>query len=134
MLRLSWSGSREAYEQYLAAQKPKPKKRSKASRKAKRLRRSKSHLPPSHFVDYRRYIKSKAWRIKREAALKHYGACCAFCHRTDRLEVHHRHYNSLGREKMKDLLVLCESCHKEEHGFNPTVPDALTSEFCSIIR
>jgi hypothetical protein len=37
-----------------------------------------------------------------------------------RLEVHHRTYERLGRERPEDLLVLCEKCHAVEHGREPT--------------
>lgn len=32
------------------------------------------------------------------------------------LEVHHLTYFRLGREKLADLLVLCEKCHATRHG------------------
>ncbi len=31
------------------------------------------------------------------------------------LEAHHKHYGSLGREKMSDLACLCRGCHQSRH-------------------
>ena len=31
------------------------------------------------------------------------------------LEVHHRHYDTLGNERLDDVEVLCSSCHRNEH-------------------
>ena len=41
---------------------------------------------------------------------------CPGCERcfliTDKLELHHKHYDTLGNEQDSDLEVLCEACHK----------------------
>ena len=34
---------------------------------------------------------------------------------TYKLQLHHLHYNTKGRERPCDLLALCESCHKKKH-------------------
>jgi len=48
--------------------------------------------------------------------LKEADGYCQKCGRkNDRLNVHHKHYKSLGREKLKDLLVLCPKCHAAVH-------------------
>jgi len=31
-----------------------------------------------------------------------------------RIEVHHKHYNTLGRENPSDLILLCPECHRVE--------------------
>jgi len=33
----------------------------------------------------------------------------------DSLDVHHKHYSSLGAESADDLLVLCKRCHGAQH-------------------
>lgn len=32
-----------------------------------------------------------------------------------KLELHHRHYETEGREQPHDLMLLCRSCHRDEH-------------------
>jgi hypothetical protein len=47
--------------------------------------------------------------------------------------VHHLTYVRLGREKMKDLRILCKGCHANEHeGKVPGVFDPMTREFMAI--
>lgn len=70
--------------------------------------------------DYKRYIKSSAWRTKSNAAKKRAGYRCQFCNRHQRevtLHAHHRAYERLGREYQNDLTVFCEDCHNilEKH-------------------
>lgn len=63
-------------------------------------------------MDYLGYLKTDAWRKRRTAALKAAGNRCQVCNGTERLEVHHRTYENLGREKPEDLTVLCHTCHE----------------------
>ena len=30
-------------------------------------------------------------------------------------DVHHKHYDNIGREQLEDLLALCKKCHAEQH-------------------
>jgi hypothetical protein len=64
--------------------------------------------------EYQKYIQSMDWYQKRKEALAHYGNKCAkdgsgACFGP--LQVHHKHYRSLGNEKMGDLVVLCKRHH-----------------------
>lgn len=43
-------------------------------------------------------------------------ANCKSCGSGDRLHAHHRHYRTIGRERMDDLVTLCAGCHAFEHG------------------
>ena len=62
--------------------------------------------------NYEKYIKSARWRNISEAMKKHANYTCARCKvRTPVLEVHHRKYDRLGKERMSDLEVLCKPCH-----------------------
>lgn len=65
---------------------------------------------------YRDYLGSPEWRIRRGFALEYYGAKCCLCNSTRKLNVHHRTYERLGAEKLADLIVLCEDCHAKFHG------------------
>jgi hypothetical protein len=61
---------------------------------------------------YRQYIKSDAWRARRERALLKVGRRCERCPEITGLEVHHLNYENLGHEPDEDLEVLCWRCHK----------------------
>lgn len=67
---------------------------------------------------YKRYIKSKWWSAKREEALEYYQNQCGVCGTRYNLQVHHKHYRTLYKEHMCDLMVLCEAHHKEVHKNN----------------
>lgn len=67
---------------------------------------------------YRTYISSPAWRTSaaRMAELAASGHRCRICNAgggTARLEVHHRTYERLGRERISDLTTLCSKCHRD---------------------
>lgn len=70
--------------------------------------------PAAKRIDYYQYIQSKKWKKKRKRALNYYKKC-QMCGSTMDLRVHHKHYNSLGKEKIKDLQVLCKNCHADLH-------------------
>lgn len=65
---------------------------------------------------YKEYLRSHKWMRKRKKMLALCGSQCENCGNTKRLQVHHLHYRTLGRESVNDLKLLCDSCHKKEHG------------------
>ncbi|MEH2539232.1 MULTISPECIES: hypothetical protein [unclassified Bradyrhizobium] len=70
----------------------------------------------SDSVGYPTYIGSHAWKTNqgRLAELRASGYRCRICNASRaeaRLEVHHRTYENLGRERMADLTTLCAPCH-----------------------
>jgi len=67
-------------------------------------------------LNYKSYLKSNKWKKLRETKLKLAGYKCEKCGSTDNLHLHHKTYKRLYKEHLKDLIVLCEICHKEEHG------------------
>ena len=83
---------------------------------------------------YHEYIESAEWRRKRLAAIRKAKGCCATCGATEDLQVHHLHYKSLGREKLRDLQVLCVSCHSLEHEDKHLPKDELSKEFRRMFR
>lgn len=108
-MAIKWSGSLAAqreYEEALRAKPPQPKKRKRRKRQ-----------PPAapQFSTYQEYLNSPWWKHRREQAKKNAGYKCERCSAKGRLEVHHRHYKTLGREKRADLEVLCGSCHDRCH-------------------
>ena len=60
---------------------------------------------------YAEYLAGDHWRETRAHAIWAAGHRCQLCGGTARLEVHHRHYRSLGAEPPEDLAVLCDRCH-----------------------
>lgn len=65
--------------------------------------------------DYYEYIRSKKWKDFRDQALTYYGHNCASCGNKSDLQVHHKHYKTLFREEIKDVMILCETCHRKTH-------------------
>ena len=84
--------------------------RKKYNKKAARIRREKYKKRLYH-----KYLRSWAWKQKRKEILKYYKYQCQKCKTREKLQIHHLNYRSLYREKMKDVLVLCCSCHQFIH-------------------
>ncbi len=66
-------------------------------------------------MNYQEYLQSEAWNHKRKVALMFWDNRCTLCFSPNRLQVHHRTYERLGQERITDLIVLCEKCHKIHH-------------------
>ena len=77
---------------------------------------------------YKSYLSSAAWKAIRKAALERAGGRCERectvrenwitwvhrCEETEKLTVHHLTYARFGGDELPDdLLVLCQSCHRE---------------------
>lgn len=61
---------------------------------------------------YEEYIRSEIWKRKSEAA-RAYFKSCGICNTKVDLVVHHKHYETLGREGLDDITVLCKRHHWE---------------------
>jgi len=98
---------------------------SKGKRKKKRRtkrRRPQFQIPRRgrpQVEDYSAYLLSDHWKAKRQEAFKYHGPACHECGATESLVVHHMTYRRLGREKMKDLRILCGPCHRLYHKDKP---------------
>jgi 5-methylcytosine-specific restriction endonuclease McrA len=75
-------------------------------------------------MDYQLYLQSDHWRRMRAAALAWSGEC-ALCASHRHLEVHHRRYDRLWRERLTDLVVLCSRCHRRHHATLEEAPEQL---------
>lgn len=65
---------------------------------------------------YEEYLKAPQWDGRRKEALKRSGFRCQVCNKGNCvLDVHHRTYERLGRERDEDLIVLCRGCHGISH-------------------
>lgn len=62
--------------------------------------------------EYKRYIKSDAWRAKRACVLNLRDHRCDLCNE-EATEVHHKTYDNVGQEPFSDLTALCQSCHTQ---------------------
>jgi len=112
--RLSWpchiKAEAKFKRSYDILKNKKPKKKNKKSKlKNKKIVRHK-------FIPYKKYLKSKWWRLKRQQKLQSVGFKCEKCGSVDWLQVHHLHYKTLYRENNTDLQVLCGNCHQLLHG------------------
>ncbi len=65
-----------------------------------------------HSLTYRLYLRSPLWRARRRIWILEAGGRCQCCRSRRRLSVHHRTYKRLGRERRRDIQVLCWDCHR----------------------
>ena len=135
--RLAWNGSRaaqaqadRAYKKMLASRRPKRSKKVKAKRQ-RRPKQGGGQRTPSGLTYYQ-YIGSKEWRAKRAEFIAARGKC-EICKRTTQLQVHHKHYGTLGEEDLDDVRILCKDCHAFEHeGKVFGAMDDVTREYLSL--
>ena len=62
-----------------------------------------------------KYLKSKHWREFRKYVYGTVGRRCCKCSSRFKVQIHHKNYDCLGKEKLKDVMVLCERHHLLEH-------------------
>jgi hypothetical protein len=80
------------------------------------LRRKKGErLDGLHLAAYKAYLQTPQWREVRVRALRRAKSRCQLCSKSKGLEVHHRTYKNIGREKLEDVIVLCFLCHGKFH-------------------
>ena len=92
------------------------KKRLKEEKPIKEVKEKKRYN--KKFIPYNAQLIDKRWLKKREQVFKLKGRKCSVCGATHNLQIHHlRYFNDkyAWEYKMKDLVVLCESCHKRKH-------------------
>ncbi len=82
-------------------------------------------------MNYHQYIHSEAWRetkkrfyksklVKRSELGQPF---CFSCKRFDLpLDVHHKTYKTLGKERLMDLALLCRECHDLVHALHKIYP------------
>ena len=69
---------------------------------------------------YKDFLQSPYWKAIARYAKNYVSSKCSLCGSQERLSVHHRNYENHGYEHrkevvMKDLIVLCDDCHKKFH-------------------
>lgn len=68
--------------------------------------------------EYQSYLKSDSWRELRDAVWKRAKSRCEMCGRKlakGEGQVHHLTYLRFKHERASDLMLLCDSCHKNVH-------------------
>lgn len=64
---------------------------------------------------YQKYLQSDEWQAVRARILKRARGKCEKCGKRPPIQVHHKTYARLGRERDEDLLAVCGPCHQAEH-------------------
>lgn len=65
--------------------------------------------------EYYDYLKTPQWKLFRQLALDTLGHECGKCGNKNELQVHHKHYRNIFQENIKDVMILCASCHRMTH-------------------
>lgn len=81
-------------------------------------------------ASYNSYMQSAKWSRKRKIAIKRAKGKCSECGTKKNLQVHHLTYARFGREKQRDLKVLCGDCHRFAHN----LPTSLDRELANIVK
>lgn len=67
-----------------------------------------------HSAEYKETIKSAKWRALKRQKERMTGGICERCEWPfGGLELHHKHYDTLGHERPWDVELLCKRCHRE---------------------
>jgi 5-methylcytosine-specific restriction endonuclease McrA len=67
------------------------------------------------YVDYKKYMDSKAWARRRSRYFRKHGKKCKVCDARYNVGLHHVPYERLGRERDEDLVALCWVHHEAFH-------------------
>ena len=68
--------------------------------------------------EYRNYLQSNHWKeIKERYRNSKFKKNCYICHSPNNLDLHHKTYERLGNEFLRDLIYLCRRCHELTHDF-----------------
>jgi hypothetical protein len=101
-----------------------------------------------HSKGYSQYVslESKAWELVRKARLDFAGHRCEWrsllfvrCKAVESLQCHHRHYHTLGAERLRDVIMLCAKHHqladrrRRNRGVYPTIGHPLFGSNASIV-
>jgi hypothetical protein len=78
---------------------------------------------PAHTMVYAEHMASPEWAAFRARIIERRGARCQRCGKTEKeagcVQVHHRTYDRLGRERDADVEVLCPDCHVRADAARP---------------
>ena len=78
-----------------------------------------AYLPDGTIIDYNKYIREHPrWQKVRQARFAFDENRCAICHKdlaSEPYQTHHLSYERLGRERIRDVITLCDACHIAFH-------------------
>lgn len=77
---------------------------------------------------YGKYLKSNAWKDKRQKVLERANGLCEGCRDAEPTAVHHLTYDHLGDELLFELVALCDRCHLKCHPEVSSTGSAVSSE------
>jgi len=77
--------------------------------------KNKSPTFRSKFSSYEEYLNSKDWANYKKMFYRCNLNKCWVCGSDKNLNIHHKTYQRLGKEKKGDCLFLCKTCHCEVH-------------------
>lgn len=67
-------------------------------------------------MPYTDYLQTLHWGAIRKRALKRARQKCQLCNSENAvLNVHHNNYERRGKERITDVIVLCQACHAKHH-------------------
>lgn len=68
-------------------------------------------------AEYTEYLQSSQWQTKRKQKAEEQNYTCQICHkRIDKgFHIHHKTYRRFKKERLTDLMFLCEDCHEQVH-------------------
>lgn len=66
---------------------------------------------------YQKYLKEEYWINLRSKILKRDNYECKKCKSKKNLQIHHKKYRGFYKELPKDLITLCNMCHRYEHSY-----------------
>lgn len=64
---------------------------------------------------YSQYLKSRAWKNKRQRVIARAKGICEECRVNKIAQVHHLTYKHIGDEQLNELMGLCKECHEAKH-------------------
>lgn len=82
---------------------------------------------------YHQNMSSERWKRFKWHYWSKYKRQCAACESTEKVILHHTHYNSLGRERIEDVVPLCFDCHSEFHNLYGVNEDMISDTIDFII-
>lgn len=93
------------------------RKLERVAKKAAKAASPKAAPKPRHSSGYQERVQSPEWRVFKMGILSKRGPTCEGCASTRRrVDLHHLHYRTLGKERECDVILLCRRCHDERHG------------------
>lgn len=81
-------------------------------------------------MNFKRYLASREWALKKRAARSRSGGTCERCGQAPSAHVHHLTYERIGEELLEDLLDVCRGCHEWLSGGDYDPLDAIFRQEC----